>query len=173
MISRVRLARVRQVRDFRQGIGDLLAQPSGRRPRWLEFLSKTRVRPAGTFDEIDRGVTQFRATLTALLLLVAMMATTASVFATPRHTACVTQKHECEHVPTIAECCCQKAESGRPDSTPPEPRIAADASALLATPVIAALAAPLPQAPALTQPIAVSPRFATLDLPILFSTFLI
>ena len=40
--------------------------------------------------------------LTALLLLVAMMATAGAVYAAPAHQACVTQMHECEDVPTIA-----------------------------------------------------------------------
>lgn len=65
------------------------------------------------------------------------------------------------------------ADSGRPDSTPPEQRIDVGASAVLATPSFRMDALLLPSIDALGQPVSVSPRFATLDLTTLFATLLI
>lgn len=138
-----------------------------------EFRPQIAHRAGGTPRAPSWGVTHVRATLTALLLLVAMMATTASAFVTPRHTECVTQKHECEHVPSIAGCCCHKADAGRPDSAPPEPRMAVGAPAVLATPVVQSLLASAPTVATLTRPSTISPRFADLDLTTLFATLLI
>lgn len=111
--------------------------------------------------------------LTPLLLLVVMMATTASAFAAPAHEACVTKQHECEDVPTIAECCCHLADTGGQHSTPPEQRIDVRSSAALATVALPATVLAGTDRLVAEHPISVSPRLCLLDLTTLFATLLI
>lgn len=111
--------------------------------------------------------------LTALMLLVAMLAATASVFAAPVHQVCVSQMHDCEDVPAIIDCCCGTAASGERQAAPPEQRIELPTLAALANPAPMAAAVQL-TAPALClRPTPISPQLSRLDLTTLLRTLLI
>lgn len=121
----------------------------------------------------ESAVTPQRTTLTALSVLAVMIATTGGpVCVQAIHPVCVATQHDCPKTVTISNCCCGDQDAARTDATPVQSRVdvRADLSAAPALPNVGHIA-PAPQAlsPVQTSP----PRLWLLDLPTLFSSFLI
>lgn len=111
--------------------------------------------------------------LAAFSVVAAIIATTGgSVLAQALHPVCIAKQHDCGKTAKISKCCCGDREAARTDATPVQSRVEVRAD-LSATPVLPNVVhiAPAPQAlsPVQTSP----PRLCLLDLPTLFSTFLI
>ena len=118
-------------------------------------------------------MTPLRMKLAALSVVAVMIATTGgSVLVQAIHPVCVAKQHDCGKTATISNCCCGDQDAARTDATPVQSRVEvrADLPATSALPHVVHIA-PAPQAlsPVQTSP----PRLCLLDLPTLFSSFLI
>lgn len=162
-------------------VGEIPALPAGYLPDFrhcspapCQELPILRIVSGGTTGALyGSAVTPLRMKLAALSVVAAIVATTGgSVFAQAIHPVCVAKQHDCGKTAKISKCCCGDQEAAWTDSTPVQPRVEVRAD-LLATPALPNVVhiAPAPQAlsPVQTSP----PRLCLLDLPTLFSTFLI
>jgi hypothetical protein len=113
-----------------------------------------------------------RARLIVTVLLMAFVGSMASAYTAQGRQLCVVAHHECDEVPTIAECCCGNGGSSVP-SVPPEQRVQLGSSVSVATPALDQTITVVCAQTGLPQVCGVSPRACLLDLPTLFSTLLI
>ena len=164
--------RCRQLGNFPRCLGDIagfpprLSWPAQERPvLWNVF--------GGTTGALfGSAVTLLRMRLAALSIVAVMIATTGgSVFVQAIHSVCVAKQHDCGKTATISNCCCGDQDT-RTDAIPVQSRVEVHVD-LPATPVLPNVVsiAPAPQGlgPVRTSP----PRLCLLDLPTLFSSFLI
>jgi hypothetical protein len=118
-------------------------------------------------------VTGLRTRLSALALVVAIMATaTGSAFAQNRHPACEAKQHDCGPSAKIASCCCGDLGAPRDAGTPAQSRTDV-ASSLATAPVPPQSQDPILQSHASIAVQASPPRLALLDLNTLFACLLI
>jgi len=114
-----------------------------------------------------------RTILSAIALLLAVTsAATASALAGETHRMCVTKQHDCGQTPRITQCCCGDEQASQMESTPVQSRIDVRAD-LLSMPAVMSVVQ-VATAPYALIAIHTSPphRFL-IDLPTLFSSFLI
>ena len=163
----------RPLGNFPRCLGDIarfsprLSRPAQKRPVLWNVSDGT------TGALFGSAVTLLRMRLAALSVVAVMIATTGgSVFVQAMHSVCVAKQHDCAETATISSCCCNEQDTTRTDATPVQSRVEVHVD-LLATPVLPNVVpiAPAPQGlgPVQTSP----PRLCLLDLPTLFSSFLI
>jgi hypothetical protein len=104
-------------------------------------------------------------------VLVAMLGGLTAAFAADAHAACAQARHDCDDVPSIAECCC--GDSGSSVPAPPEPRVQLGPTVVVAMPAVDGVVDVASEPASLYQVRTVSPRVCLLDLPTLFATLLI
>lgn len=111
--------------------------------------------------------------LAAISVVAVMIATTGgSVFVQAIHSVCVAKQHDCGKTATISNCCCGDQDATRTDATPVQSRVEVHVD-LQATPVLPNVV-PIVRAPQALVAIQTSPpRLCLLDLPTLFSSYLI
>jgi hypothetical protein len=111
--------------------------------------------------------------LGAFGLVAAMIAMTGgAVLAQAIHPVCGAKQHDCGKTAKISKCCCGDRDAARTDSTPVQPRVEVRAD-ISATPALPRVIQVAPTRQALTPVHSSPPRLCLLDLPTLFSTFLI
>src|SRR5262245_6953361 len=121
-----------------------------------------------------RVVTGLARRLSALALVVAMVATASgSAFAQNRHSACETKHHDCDQPAKITSCCCGDPGTPRDNGTPAQSRTDV-ASGVAAVPLPLQFEQPMPATHAAAIAIQSSPPgLALLDLTTLFGCLLI
>lgn len=112
-----------------------------------------------------------RVRLIVATVLVAMLGSMTAAFAADAHAACAQARHDCDDVPSIAECCCGDAGPSVP--APPQPRVQLAPTVVTAMPAGDVGADVVAEPVGLYQVRTVSPRVCLLDLPTLFATLLI
>ena len=119
------------------------------------------------------AVTLLRMKLAALSIVAVMIATTGgSVLVQAIHSVCVARQHDCAETATISSCCCGEQDTTRTDATPVQSRVEVHVG-LLATPVLPNVVPIVPAPQGLGRVQTSPPRLCLLDLPTLFSSFLI
>ena len=113
-----------------------------------------------------------RARFTVAILLLALLGSMTSAFAAPAPAPCAVAHHDCDDVPTIAQCCCGDSRSTAP-SVPPEQRVERGSITIVATPADDNAIVVAGAATGLLHVCGVSPRACLLDLSTLFATLLI
>ena len=117
-------------------------------------------------------MTALRIRLVGACLIVASFATAGSLFAQQYHAVCAAKQHHCGQMATISKCCCGDQDLARDDSTPAQSRadVLVDLEVVPTLPSAGiAVSAPVILCAVQTSP----PRLRPLDLPTLFSTFLL
>jgi hypothetical protein len=138
----------------------------------IRFIFRGLLHGIGAARDTD-VVTGLRTRLSALSLVVAIMATTAgSAFAQNRHPACEVRQQDCGHSAKIASCCWGDPGAPRDAGTPAQSRTDV-ASSLPTAPVPPQFQDPIPQSHASMAVHASTPRLALLDLNTLFACLLI
>ena len=149
------------------GFPPLLSRPAPKKPVLLTVSGGT------TGALFGSAVTLLHMRLAALSVVAVMIATTGgAVFVQAIHSVCVAKQHDCGKSATISNCCCGDQDTTRTDATPVQSRVEVHVD-LPATPVLPNVVsiAPAPQG---LGPVRTSPsRLCLLDLPTLFSSFLI
>jgi hypothetical protein len=94
------------------------------------------------------------------------------VFAQAAHTVCVARQHECAKTAKIVSCCCGEQGGSRDDSTPGQSRVEVRADMTTGS-VLPNVLHGVSTVPSFASVDTSPPRFCPLDLPTLFSIFLI
>ena len=117
-------------------------------------------------------VTDLRMKLAALSVVAAIVAMAgAPVFAEAGNPVCAARQHDCGKTVKMSRCCCGDQDPTRNESTPVQPRVEVRID-VSSTPALLS-AVPLQTRFALVRVQTSPPRLCLLDLPTLFSTFLI
>jgi hypothetical protein len=112
--------------------------------------------------------------ITALTLILALLVAAPLSLALGTPAPCATQHHECqEETAPVADCCVVDDAQPIRESTPAEQRVHGTDVAAVAVPSDGPMALQALPAPPAERPRPHSPRLSLLDLPTLFSTFLI
>jgi hypothetical protein len=117
-------------------------------------------------------VTDLRTRLAALSVAAAIVAMTGGpLFAQTDHPICTARQHDCGNTPTLSKCCCGDQDPTRHDSTPVQPRVEVRVDRSSTPALVEVVSAPARHSVIHVQ--TSPPRLCLLDLPTLFSTFLI
>ena len=119
-------------------------------------------------------MTRLRLKLSALGLIVAMLsATTGVMFAEERHPTCEARQHDCGKAEKISSCCSGDLGTPGDSGTPAQARYDVANGGPVAGPVLPIIQHALPDRSPMVAVQTSPPGQVSLDLPTLFSTFLI